>query len=406
MTDALVANAGRQELYLKAAETFELVCDLPPFRRDSELAKACGSDLELRREVLSLLSHHRSPTAAPTPAGRARRARTLQAILDALAAALVLIALAGMELLRRVGLFGRSSKPGHAGPYVLDRRIGSGGQSEVYLAHHGLLMRPAAVKVLRARGSKGPAFDRFEREAKIVSRLSHPNTVQVHDYGRTRDGRLYLAMEHIEGLDLSRLVALAGPLEPARTLHLLDQVCGSLEEAHASGLVHRDIKPANVMVCRRGGHYDVVKVLDFGIAHSAELAMRTGGRLDELAGTPLYMAPERFQSPGSADPRSDLYSLGVLAFYLLTGRDVFEGPEPEDYLHQILSVDPVPPSRLRREPLPPDLEKLVLDLLAKEPGRRPAGVAEVRRIIAAIQVPVRWTPDAARRWWMDSGPRS
>jgi serine/threonine protein kinase len=331
--------------------------------------------------------------------GRIRR------LFDVLFAVVGLSTLAAVGLSRRFGLYRRASEKGIAGTYVLDRRIGAGGTSEVYLAHHAHLKRPTAVKILNLGGADAQAGARFEREAKLVSRLSHPNTVQIYDYGRTRDGRFYLATEYLEGLNLAQLVALGGPLEPARAVHLLDQICGSLEEAHAAGLVHRDIKPANIMVCRRGGLYDVVKVLDFGIARSTADGTADLTQANQLAGTPLYIAPERIRAPQSTDPRSDLYSLGAVAFHLLAGRDVFEGPGAPELLYQVLSVEPPAPSRFRGAPLPPDLERLVLDLLAKDPERRPASASAVRERLSALETPERWDQRDARAWWVDHESR-
>ncbi len=323
----------------------------------------------------------------------------IRKLFNILFAAVGLSTLAAVGLSRRFGLYRRTSEKGIAGTYLLDRRIGTGGTSEVYLAHHAHLKRPTAVKVLNVRGADGASIARFEREAMLVSRLSHPNTVQVYDYGRTRDGRFYLATEYLEGLNLAQLVALGGPLSPARAIHLLDQVCGSLEEAHAAGLVHRDIKPANIMVCRRGGLYDVVKVLDFGIARSTAEGTAELTQANQLAGTPLYIAPERIRAPQSADPRSDLYSLGAVAFHLLAGRDVFEGPGAAELLYQVLSVEPPSPSRFRGGPLPPDLERLVLDLLAKDPEKRPSSASAVRDRLSALETPERWDQRDARAWW-------
>jgi serine/threonine protein kinase len=286
-----------------------------------------------------------------------------------------------------------------AGNYALEGLIGRGGAAEVYRARHVHLERPAAVKVLMATDSESMA--RFGREARLVSRLSHPNTIQIYDYGRTGDGRFYFAMELVEGLTLSHVVTLGGPLPVARVVHLLDQICGSLEEAHAAGVLHHDIKPANVMLCRRGGRCDLVKVLDFGIAGSDEEARERS----RVAGTPVYIAPERLCSSRTAGPRSDLYSLGALAFFLLTGRDVFEGETPSGILTQGLSADPPSPSLLRGAPIAEELETLVLDLLAKEPGRRPASAAEVRDRLASVVRSEPWSPEEALAWWTDRETR-
>jgi serine/threonine-protein kinase len=271
--------------------------------------------------------------------------------------------------------------------------------SEVHLAHHELLKRPTAVKILAPGRADAEAAARFEREARLVSRLSHPNTVQLYDFGRTPDGRFYLAMEYLEGVTLAQLVALEGPLPPERAVHLLRQAAGSLAEAHASGLVHRDIKPTNVMVCRRGGAADVVKVLDFGIARSVLEEETHLTKTHEISGTPLYIAPERIRSPRTNDPRSDLYSLGAVAYLLVTGRAVFEGPGPAEVLYQVMSAEPPPPSRLRGSPLPGDLEALILECLAKEPDARPQGARFLQERLDALPCAGRWTGGQADAWW-------
>jgi serine/threonine-protein kinase len=261
------------------------------------------------------------------------------------------------------------------------------------------------VKVLGGDGSDPDAVARFEREARLMSTLTHPNTVQLFDYGRTPEGHLYLAMEHLDGLNLSQLVSIAGPLPPARVIHLLAQICGSLAEAHAAGLVHRDLKPGNVMVCRRGGLADQVKVLDFGIARPIGESTRELTRTGSLTGTPLYIAPERIQNPQDADPRSDLYSLGAVAYLLLAGRNVFEGNGPAEVLMQSLSAVPPPPSRIRGTPLPAALERLVLDLLAKKPADRPASAAETARRLRGIETLDSWDAAAAEAWWNEHDAR-
>jgi serine/threonine-protein kinase len=197
---------------------------------------------------------------------------------------------------------------------------------EVYLAEHVLLRRPCAVKLIRPERAGDPqALRRFEREVQATAALTHPNTVEVYDYGRADDGTFYYAMEYLRGLSLQELVARHGPLPPARAAHLLRQVCGALQEAHAGGLVHRDIKPSNVIVCQRGGVCDVAKLLDFGLVRAPCLGggAETLTQEGTIAGTPAYMSPEQAKGLEDLDARSDIYSLGALAYFLVTGRPPF-----------------------------------------------------------------------------------
>ena len=206
------------------------------------------------------------------------------------------------------------------GPYELEKKIGEGGIGEVYLARHALLRRPAAIKLLKKRSINPETLDRFEREVRQTSRLTHPNTVEIYDYGHTPTGTFYYAMEYLPGLTMAQLIQEEGAIVPRRVVHLLDQVCASLSEAHAKGLIHRDIKPQNIMLCERGGIYDTVKVLDFGLVKDVsdpENIQHTAP--DQLGGTPMYIAPERIRDPSRNDARTDLYAVGTVAYNLLTG---------------------------------------------------------------------------------------
>jgi eukaryotic-like serine/threonine-protein kinase len=282
------------------------------------------------------------------------------------------------------------------GSYRLGELLGRGGMGEVYLATHRMLARPAAIKLIRPEvlagedGTKAQlATARFRREAEAAARLKSPHTVQLYDFGVTDEGRLYLVMELLDGLDLDSLVRRDGPLTAARVVHILRQVCESLEEAHDVGLVHRDIKPANIHLGRVGREPDFVKVLDFGLVKSVE-GPGGGDPLATIAGmtlgTPAYMAPEMVQSE-TIDGRADLYSLGCVAYYLLTGQLVFQGDTALQTMFMHLQQEPLPPSQRTENPIPPALERLVLTCLAKQPEDRPASAADLAAGLASTRPP-------------------
>jgi serine/threonine-protein kinase len=287
------------------------------------------------------------------------------------------------------------------GQYTLEREIGEGGISHVYLAHHSLLKRPTAVKVLKAALASDEMVARFEREVQISSRLTHPNTIEIYDYGRTREGTFYYAMEYLEGLSLEELVGRHGPMPASRAVHLLLQACGALHEAHQRGLVHRDVKPQNLMVCHLGGQYDFLKVLDFGLVkelkndHTRDLT-----QFARMLGTPLYMAPERIRNPADADARSDIYALGAVAFFLLTGRRVFEAASDHDLVNQVLHTPPRSPSQAGAPDVPPLLDALVLRCLAKDRDERPATIMEVVAVLREVARARPWREEMAADWWM------
>jgi serine/threonine-protein kinase len=286
------------------------------------------------------------------------------------------------------------------GQYTLEREIGEGGISRVYLARHSHLKRPTAVKVLKSALATDEMVTRFEREVQLCSRLSHPNTIEIYDYGRTRDGTFYYAMEYLEGITLEDLVRMDGPLPAPRAVHILRQVCGSLHEAHSEGLVHRDIKPHNLMLCRRGGVLDVVKVLDFGLVKEvANENTRDITQFARVLGTPLYMAPERLRNPADADARSDIYAVGAVAYFLLTGRRLYETESDHDLVYRVLN-EPAPSlADAGIAGLSGPLVSLVARCLAKDREERPGSIEVVAAEIAQLARAHPWREADAREWW-------
>jgi serine/threonine-protein kinase len=329
-------------------------------------------------------------TALGDPAIEARLALLFvgeSAINIVIAAALAIFGAQRFEALRS-----QTSAVRRLGLYTLTRWLGSGGMGEVWLAEHGLLRRPCAVKLIRTERVGDPqALRRFEREVQATAALSHPNTVEIYDYGLADDGTFYYAMEYLPGLSLQELVAREGPLLPARAVHLLRQVCGALAEAHSTGLVHRDIKPANVIVCERGGLRDVAKLLDFGLVrecgpgHTAETLTEEG----TIAGTPAYMSPEQTRGFADVDGRSDLYSLGAVAYFLLTGQPPFVRESAVQTLAAHLAESVLPPDRLRPD-LPNDLQAVVLRCLEKAPEQRYDNASELEHALAACHCSQEW----------------
>lgn len=288
------------------------------------------------------------------------------------------------------------------GPYRLVSPIAEGGMGVVYLAEHALMKRRTAIKVLSGELSK-QNIARFEREVSLASGLTHPNTIEIYDYGRTPGGVFYYAMEYVEGPTLSELVTQFGPQPPERAVHILKQVCGSLGEAHREGLVHRDIKPQNIMLCVRGGERDVIKVLDFGLVKDvARAAPDELSKGIHIGGTPLYMAPERVTSPKHVDARVDIYSLGCVAYYLLAGRPIFEPEGGLDMLDKIVNGTPRPLGEVCTKAVPRELDDLVVDCLARDPEDRPGSVFELIGRLEAVSGVGSWTQDDATRWWEET----
>ena len=299
------------------------------------------------------------------------------------------------------GLERKVAEARRLGPYTLEKKIGEGGMGEVYKARHALLRRPTAVKLVRGGAVDPLTIARFAREVQLTSQLTSPSTVQVYDFGSSTDGTFYYAMEYIDGVSLWQLVKLDGAQHPGRVVALLAQVCASLAEAHALGLIHRDVKPDNVLVCQRGLVSDVVKVVDFGLASLVSSASHQDVR-GPIVGTAQYMAPEAILHPEKVDARTDLYAVGALAYFLLTGTDVFNGANAAVLGQQLHSVPQSPSSRLGAE-LPPDLERIVLRCLAKSPDRRPQSALALRDELLQTVSARTWGDRNSQSWWDEHG---
>jgi eukaryotic-like serine/threonine-protein kinase len=306
----------------------------------------------------------------------------------------------------------RLKKAGELGNYELVKRLGEGGMGEVWVGRHRMLARPAAVKLIRVDLlgndplSRETALKRFEREAMATAALRSAHTIHIYDFGITEDGAFFYVMEFLEGLNLETMVRRFGPLPPSRAVYLLRQVCHSLGEAHARGLIHRDVKPANIFSSRLGPDCDFVKVLDFGLVKNVS---DTGRRHTEVTaqgvttGTPAFMAPEVALARADVDARADIYALGCVAYWLVTGHHVFSGATAVATMIAHMNDTPVPPSARTEIPLPAALEALILDCIAKDPAARPQTVDDIVRRLDAIELSA-WTPDDARRWWALHGP--
>ena len=292
------------------------------------------------------------------------------------------------------------------GSYRLVERLGQGGMGEVWRATHQFLAREAAIKFIRPEAIAGSTHEaaqlvlkRFELEARTTAALTSAHTIDLYDFGVTEEGRFYYVMELLDGVDGEHLVRRFGALPAARVIHLLQQICQSLDEAHAKGLIHRDVKPANIYVCRSGRVYDFVKVLDFGlVGHRVEpIADLKLTQPEQAIGTPAFMAPEMAMG-GEVDGRADLYGLGCVAYWMLTGRSVFEGTSFFEVVSKHMHETPDPPSRHARERIPPELDALVLACLEKDPERRPASARELEKRLKAIPLEP-WQDEQAEAWW-------
>lgn len=295
---------------------------------------------------------------------------------------------------------GVRSRPRQLGFYTLADKLGEGAMGEVYRAWHTTLQRWCAVKLLPRDASERERL-RFEKEVQLTARLSHPNTVRVYDSGRAPDGTAYYAMELIDGISLQELVDRHGAQRPARVIHILLQLCAALREAHGAGLIHRDIKPDNVLLCEKAGMADVAKILDFGLVKELGADPDLSQSLNLVVGTPLYLSPEAITAPESVSAESDLYGLGAVAYFLLTGSPVFSGRSVVEVCSHHLHSEPTRPSLALGRALPEDLERIVLDCLAKDPGQRPSSAAELGKRLERCALGATWKPADAERWWQN-----
>ena len=292
------------------------------------------------------------------------------------------------------------------GPYELGEKLGEGGMGEVYMAQHQLLKRPCALKLIRASAQSNPvALARFEREVQAAATLTHPNSIQIYDYGHTPNGTFYYVMEYLPGLSLHDLIYQFGELPPGRAIYILRQACRSLAEAHRLGMVHRDLKPANIFVALLGGQCDVAKVLDFGLVKVTEDPQATRLTAEtSVSGTPAYMSPEQATGSRNVDARADIYALGAILYFVLTGRPPFDKESPVALLVAQVSEPVVPPSSLNPS-IPQDLEAVVLKCLSKDPADRYANADELAAALAACRSAGEWNDALAEQWWVEEANR-
>ncbi len=284
------------------------------------------------------------------------------------------------------------------GQYQLENLIGAGAMGVVYKGHHAMLRRPTAIKLLNVEHVNDASIQRFEHEVQITCKLNHPSTIAIFDYGRTPEGVFYYAMEYLDGIDLQTLVDKYGPQPEGRVIQILKQICGSLYEAHSLGLVHRDIKPANIMLNRRGGESDVVKVLDFGLVKAID-DPKQGQQYGGLSGTPLYMSPESIQTPDLVDARSDLYAVGAVGYFLLTGQPVFSARTLVELCQQHVTEVPDLPSQRLNAPISSELESAIMSCLEKSRSKRPQTARDLAALLNRSPMAQSWTIDAAEAWW-------
>jgi serine/threonine-protein kinase len=372
---------------------FPLVMPGPP-RRMLAAAIAAGAMQPLALGVLSLMGRVSVPADAYVAA----------TISSSFA---VMFAFMGARIVYGLGRDIAAAR--ELGSYRLEDRIGAGGMGEVWRARHRMLARPAAIKLIRPSDQAGglavvsdSARRRFEREAQAIADLRSPHTVHLFDFGVAADGTFYYVMELLDGLDADSLVRRHGPVPAERAVYLLRQVCHSLSEAASRGLVHRDIKPANIFVCRYGEDVDFVKVLDFGIVKATRDDDGGGPTLtreNSVHGTPAFIAPEQALGGSDLDGRADIYALGCVAYWLVTGQLVFTGDTPLAMVVHHARTPPVPPSSRTELPIPDAFDRLVMACLEKDPAARPQTAKEVSRQLADIQFANPWTEACAREWW-------
>ncbi|HEY3498717.1 MAG TPA: serine/threonine-protein kinase [Polyangiaceae bacterium] len=359
--------------------------------------------------LVSLLFHH--PQALP---GFTPGFLLFLTFLNALLWMMISVSLSTVTSNTIYGLRRQVKEASAIGPYVLEEKIGSGGMGEVWRARHRMLIRPAAVKLVKARELGSDAgrdselrLRRFEREARATAGLKSPHTVELYDFGVAEDGSLYYVMELLEGMDLDTLVERFGPLPAERAIHLLSQLCASLDDAHCNGVVHRDIKPANLIVSRIGSEWDFLKVLDFGLVKLESAKQKEEGvnltSDGNVSGTPGFIAPEVVLGTGS-DHRVDLYAVGCVAYWLVTGKLVFEGTQAIKVMFDHVHTAPVAPSSNSAEPIPPELDALILECLEKDPDKRPASAAALRQRFRAIPVAQPWSHERGEKWWSENAP--
>jgi serine/threonine-protein kinase len=297
------------------------------------------------------------------------------------------------------GLRAEVAKARRLGQYTLERKLGQGGMGEVYQARHALLRRPTAIKLLA--GDTSPEHvRRFEQEVQLTASLTHPNTISIYDFGRTPDGVFYYVMELLDGLTLQEIVERDGPQPAARVVHILLQACAALREAHEAGLIHRDIKPANIFLCRIGGVSDTVKVLDFGLVKQMRPASSPSeSSLNAIIGTPLYLSPEAITAPEKLDARSDLYALGAVGYFLLTGAPMFDGSSVVEVCSRQLHERPAPVASRAAGPVSDTLAQIIHDCLEKDPAARPPNAAALGARLRAEPTAGTWTEVDAEAWW-------
>jgi serine/threonine-protein kinase len=415
LIESASSAARRSDLAFALRDTDEagatLLAEWPP--ETEKISRRRGFDL---RMPLPFQDRHWMLEALPLP-GAFRPARRTPI---GVGIAGVLVSLLGFVIVTSLRTISRLRRQAEkVGPYRLISRLGQGAMGVVWEARHALLRRPTAVKLL-APGTGGErALARFEREVQLTASLTHPSTIAIYDYGRNADGIFYYAMEQLRGINLGQLVAFEGPLPAARVVHLLRQACGALTEAHAAGLIHRDIKPANLMVCVYGGIPDFLKVLDFGLVKDVGAVEPAAGRGPEretdqvelsqdgsLLGTPLYMAPEGMSDPAGVDRRADLFSLGAVGYFLLTGSSPFPGRTAIEVFAMERKGPPKSLPLGPPNPVPACLDAAIRGCLALAREDRPTSAEALDAMLEACAIAPPWTREDARQWWEEKGPKA